>query len=105
MLSTLALAWILRRSEVPSAITGASRPEQVHANAAASGVKFSDDLLTAVDHALGGVNARRRAMGQPSPDSGWLPSWPGAATPRRQAYPARSASHCRAGEGVGRSAS
>ncbi|MFC9912878.1 aldo/keto reductase family protein [Streptomyces sp. NPDC059862] len=52
---TLALAWILRRSEVASAITGASRPEQVHANAAASGVKLSDDLLAAVDQALGDV--------------------------------------------------
>ncbi|MET8413302.1 aldo/keto reductase, partial [Streptomyces sp. NPDC005195] len=33
-LPTLALAWVLRRGEVASAITGASRPEQVHANAA-----------------------------------------------------------------------
>ena len=31
-LPTLALAWVLRRGEVASAITGASRPEQVHAN-------------------------------------------------------------------------
>ncbi|MGW1987864.1 aldo/keto reductase [Streptomyces collinus] len=52
-LPTLALAWVLRRGEVASAITGASRPEQVHANAAASGVELSDDLLTAVDQALG----------------------------------------------------
>ncbi|MGO4431509.1 aldo/keto reductase, partial [Streptomyces sp. MCAF7] len=52
---TLALAWVLRRTEVASAITGASRPEQVHANAAASGVALSDDLLTAVDQALGDV--------------------------------------------------
>ncbi|MFC9127822.1 aldo/keto reductase family protein [Streptomyces sp. NPDC057099] len=52
---TLALAWVLRRSEVASAITGASRPEQVHANAAASGVKLSDDLLAAVDQTLGDV--------------------------------------------------
>ena len=35
---TLALAWVLRRGEVASAITGASRPEQVHANAQASGL-------------------------------------------------------------------
>ncbi|WP_344985560.1 aldo/keto reductase [Streptomyces violaceus] len=40
-MATLALAWVLRRGEVASAITGASRPEQVHANAAASGVKLS----------------------------------------------------------------
>ncbi|GHD93000.1 aldo/keto reductase family protein [Streptomyces naganishii] len=50
---TLALAWVLRRSEVASAIVGASRPEQVHANAAASGVELPDDLLAAVDQALG----------------------------------------------------
>ena len=50
---TLALAWVLRRREVASAITGASRPEQVHANAAASGVELPEDLLTAVDQALG----------------------------------------------------
>ncbi|MEU6977233.1 MULTISPECIES: aldo/keto reductase family protein [unclassified Streptomyces] len=52
-LPALALAWVLRRSEVASAITGASRPEQVHANAAASGVDLSPDLLAAVDRALG----------------------------------------------------
>ncbi|WP_258308835.1 hypothetical protein [Streptomyces sp. NWU339] len=44
---------MLRRSEVASAITGTSRPEQVHANAAASGMELSDDLLAAVDQALG----------------------------------------------------
>ncbi|MER7974675.1 aldo/keto reductase family protein, partial [Streptomyces sp. NPDC096080] len=44
-LPTLALAWVLRRGEVASAITGASRPEQVHANAAASGVRLTDDVL------------------------------------------------------------
>ena len=49
----LALAWVLRRSEVAAAITGASRPEQVHANAAASDVELSDDVLRAVDKALG----------------------------------------------------
>ncbi|WP_430378755.1 aldo/keto reductase family protein [Streptomyces sp. B1-3] len=52
-LPTLALAWVLRRRELASAITGASRPEQVHANAAASGVELTEDVLTAVDRALG----------------------------------------------------
>ena len=37
-MAELALAWVLRRPEVASAITGASRPEQVHANAKASGI-------------------------------------------------------------------
>jgi aryl-alcohol dehydrogenase-like predicted oxidoreductase len=51
----LALAWVLRRPEVASAIVGASRPEQVHANAAASGVPLSRDVLDAIDEALGDV--------------------------------------------------
>ena len=51
----LALAWVLRRSEVASAIVGASRPEQVEQNVAASGVTLSDDALRAIDEALGDV--------------------------------------------------
>jgi aryl-alcohol dehydrogenase-like predicted oxidoreductase len=51
----LALAWVLRRTELASAIIGASRPEQVHANAAASGIELSPDALAAVDEALGDV--------------------------------------------------
>jgi aryl-alcohol dehydrogenase-like predicted oxidoreductase len=49
----LALAWVLRRPEVAAAIVGASRPEQVHSNAAASGVDLSADVLAAIDEALG----------------------------------------------------
>ena len=52
-MAQLALAWVLREPNVASAITGASRPEQVEQNAAASGVTLSDDVLTAVDEALG----------------------------------------------------
>ena len=44
---------MLRRDEVASAIIGASRPEQVHANAAASGIELSADVLAAIDEALG----------------------------------------------------
>jgi aryl-alcohol dehydrogenase-like predicted oxidoreductase len=51
----MALAWILRRDEVASAIVGASRPEQVHANAAASGIELSSDALEQIDGALAGV--------------------------------------------------
>jgi aryl-alcohol dehydrogenase-like predicted oxidoreductase len=61
-MGTLALAWILRRSEVASAITGASRPEQVRANAEASGVVLSADVLDAVDDALGDVPVRRPTL-------------------------------------------
>ncbi len=51
----LALAWVLRRPNVASAIIGASRPAQVHDNAAASGVALSPDTLAAIDEALGAV--------------------------------------------------
>ncbi|MDQ4503586.1 aldo/keto reductase family protein [Sinomonas sp. ASV322] len=54
-LPTLALAWVLRRGELASAITGASRPEQVRANASASGIELGDDVLAAIDEALDGV--------------------------------------------------
>jgi aryl-alcohol dehydrogenase-like predicted oxidoreductase len=52
-MTELALAWVLRRPEVASAIVGASRPEQVRANAAASGIELSADVLLAIDEALG----------------------------------------------------
>jgi aryl-alcohol dehydrogenase-like predicted oxidoreductase len=52
-LTELALAWVLRRPELASAIVGASRPEQVHANAKASGIELTPDTLAAVDEALG----------------------------------------------------
>jgi aryl-alcohol dehydrogenase-like predicted oxidoreductase len=39
---------------VASAITGASRPEQVHSNVEAAGVKLSQDTLDAIDEALDG---------------------------------------------------
>src|ERR1035437_6046264 len=48
----LALAWVLRQPDVASAIIGASRPEQVHANASASGIELSPDTLAAIDEAL-----------------------------------------------------
>jgi aryl-alcohol dehydrogenase-like predicted oxidoreductase len=48
-----AIAWTLRRPELASAIVGASRPEQVHANAAAAGVTLDQDVLDAIDDALG----------------------------------------------------
>jgi 1-deoxyxylulose-5-phosphate synthase len=51
-MSQLALAWVLRRREVSAAIVGASRPEQVHENARAAGVRLSPDTLAAIDEAL-----------------------------------------------------
>jgi 1-deoxyxylulose-5-phosphate synthase len=57
-MAQLALAWVLRRSNVASAIVGASRPEQVHANASASGIKLDEQTLAAIDEALGDVVVR-----------------------------------------------
>jgi 1-deoxyxylulose-5-phosphate synthase len=51
----LALAWVLRRPEVSSAIIGASRPEQIAENVRAIGIKLSDDVLHRVDEAVGKV--------------------------------------------------
>ena len=48
----LALAWVLREPNVASAIVGASRPEQLRDNAAASGVALDDATLRAIDGAL-----------------------------------------------------
>jgi aryl-alcohol dehydrogenase-like predicted oxidoreductase len=62
-MAEMALAWVLRRPEVASAITGASRPEQVHANAAASGVELTPETLVAIDDALGDVPIKEPTLG------------------------------------------
>jgi aryl-alcohol dehydrogenase-like predicted oxidoreductase len=48
----LALAWILREPNVASAIVGASRPEQLRDNAAASGVELDEETLRAIEAAV-----------------------------------------------------
>ncbi len=52
-MAQLALAWVLRQDNVASAIVGASRPEQVRANASAAGIELDEQTLAAVDAALG----------------------------------------------------
>jgi aryl-alcohol dehydrogenase-like predicted oxidoreductase len=52
-LAQLALAWVLREPNVASAIIGATRPEQVEENAAASGVELDDETLRRIDEILG----------------------------------------------------
>ena len=54
-MAQLALAWVLRDSRVSSTIIGASRPEQVEDNAAASGVSLSNDVLREIDDVLAPV--------------------------------------------------
>ena len=43
-LSVLSLAWILRLPQISSVITGASKPEQLEANIAASGLRLPPDV-------------------------------------------------------------
>lgn len=54
-MAQLALAWILRDERVSSAIIGASRPEQVEDNAAASEISLSEDVLKEIDKVLKSV--------------------------------------------------
>ncbi len=48
----LALAWILRNSNVASALVGASRPEQVTENAKASDVELSAEVIERIEEIL-----------------------------------------------------
>jgi len=52
-LSQMALAWILRQQNVASALIGASRPEQVVENAAASGVVLPEAVLDRIEQIVG----------------------------------------------------
>lgn len=54
-MSRFALAWILREANVASAIVGASSPEQLAENAAASGLNIDPQLFAAADAALAKV--------------------------------------------------
>jgi aryl-alcohol dehydrogenase-like predicted oxidoreductase len=52
-MAQLALAWVLQEPNVASAITGASRPDQIDDNVGASGVDLDDGVMAAIDEALG----------------------------------------------------
>ena len=52
-MAQMALAWCLRKPIISSVIIGASRPQQVDDNAAASGKKLSDETLKEIDSVLG----------------------------------------------------
>lgn len=55
-MAQLALAWVLRQPNVASAIIGATRPEQVRDNAAASGRVLDDSILAVIDEVIGTVS-------------------------------------------------
>jgi aryl-alcohol dehydrogenase-like predicted oxidoreductase len=58
-MAQMALAWVLRRPEVASAIIGASRPKQIADNVLAAGVKLPTEVLEQIDRALSGVAVLR----------------------------------------------
>lgn len=51
-MAQLALAWVLRDTRVSAVIIGASRPEQVEDNAAASDINLSEQVLRDIDQVL-----------------------------------------------------
>jgi aryl-alcohol dehydrogenase-like predicted oxidoreductase len=61
-MAQLAVAWVLNRPNISAAIIGASRPEQVTDNVKASGVRLDDDVMTAIDEALGAVVVRDASL-------------------------------------------
>lgn len=54
-MAQLALAWCLRRKEISSVIIGATRPEQLDENLAASDLtdKLTDEILSKIDQIMG----------------------------------------------------
>ena len=54
-LSQFALAWVLREPNVASAIVGASRPEQLDENAAASGLAIDPALFVRAEEVVAGL--------------------------------------------------
>ena len=52
-LGQLALAWILRRPEISSAIVGATRAEQLEENVKASGVVLEKTVLDRIEEIIG----------------------------------------------------
>lgn len=58
--SQLVLAWVLRRSEVTSAIVGARRPSQIEETAGGAGSKISAEDLNHIDELL--AERRRRVV-------------------------------------------
>lgn len=51
-MSVLALAWILRKDVICSVITGASKPQQLESNLAASGFKIPEDAQRKIEEIL-----------------------------------------------------
>ena len=57
-MSQLALAWALQNQNVSAVIMGATKPSQVKENVKAAGVLLGDDVMQAIDNALGSLPER-----------------------------------------------
>jgi aryl-alcohol dehydrogenase-like predicted oxidoreductase len=57
-MAQLAVAWVLQNANVAAAIIGATRPEQVHDNVEAAGVRLDAEVMKRIDEALGDVVER-----------------------------------------------
>jgi aryl-alcohol dehydrogenase-like predicted oxidoreductase len=57
-MAQMALAWVLRRTEIASAIIGASRPAQIADNVRAVGITIPEELLARIDATLNAVVVR-----------------------------------------------
>jgi aryl-alcohol dehydrogenase-like predicted oxidoreductase len=57
-MAQLAVAWTLQNPNVSAAIVGATRPEQVHENVKAAGVRLDAGLMRRIDEVLGGLVVR-----------------------------------------------
>ena len=60
-MAALAVAWTLQNENVATAIIGASKPDQVHDNVTAAGVRLEADLLAEIDEILDPVVERDAA--------------------------------------------
>ncbi|WP_328420028.1 aldo/keto reductase family protein [Micromonospora sp. NBC_00389] len=72
-MAQLAVAWVLHRPTVASAIVGASRPEQLAETAAATAVRLDDDLMARIDAVLDELIERDPAKTARPNDV--LPAW------------------------------
>jgi aryl-alcohol dehydrogenase-like predicted oxidoreductase len=61
-MAQLSIAWVLQNKNVASAIMGASRPEQIAGNVAASGVKLDQAIMEKIDDAIGSLAERDPAQ-------------------------------------------
>ncbi|HXR42153.1 MAG TPA: aldo/keto reductase family protein, partial [Acidothermaceae bacterium] len=66
-LANLSLAWVLQNANVSTAIIGASKPEQVHENVKAAGVRLDAEILKRIDEVLDPIVERDPAQTQQVP--------------------------------------